>query len=268
MPNRIIKESICSSADIDQLTPFEETVFVRLIVNVDDFGRLDARVSYLKSKLFVTKPGITEKSVSDAVNKLASVGLVKLYTVDNKPFLSLPKWGLHQQVRAKKSKFPGEDESNGNHMISDDSKCPRNPIQSNPIRIQSNPLPDLPSGGEGEKEQKGNEAVDIDEAFEKSYRHYPRKVGKAKGKQLYIAYLKGRSVKGQGKVRLTHHQMTLAIKAYAAEVGEREPDKIKHFDSFMGSAVIDYAERTADDYEAAMKELYGDEWRCISFEYG
>ena len=43
MPNRIIKESICTSENIDQLSPFCETVFYRLIVNVDDYGRIDAR---------------------------------------------------------------------------------------------------------------------------------------------------------------------------------------------------------------------------------
>jgi len=130
MPNRIIKETICSSADLDKLNPFEETVFYRLIVNVDDFGRIDARLPFLKSKLFVTKPGITEKSVQDAILKLASIGIVRYYEVDCRPFLLFPKWELHQQVRAQKSKYPDPPDSkidhqqaedgNGNHLISDD----------------------------------------------------------------------------------------------------------------------------------------------------
>ena len=36
MPNRVIKESICTSEQIDALTPFEEITFYRLIVNADD----------------------------------------------------------------------------------------------------------------------------------------------------------------------------------------------------------------------------------------
>lgn len=36
MGNRIIKESICSSPTIDQLSWFEEAFFYRLIVNCDD----------------------------------------------------------------------------------------------------------------------------------------------------------------------------------------------------------------------------------------
>lgn len=135
MPNRILKESLCYSDDVDQLTAFEETVFIRLIVNCDDFGRLDARPSFLKSRLFVTKKGITEKNVEEAIQKLASVGLIQLYQVDGKSFLLFPKWDKHQQMRAKQSKYP-EPEIICNPMISNDSKCPRNPIQS---ESESNP---------------------------------------------------------------------------------------------------------------------------------
>lgn len=116
MPNRILKESICYSDDLDKLSSFEETVFYRLMVRADDFGRMDARASYLKSMLFVTKKGITEKNVADAVSKLASVGLVRLYEVDGKPFLLFPKWNLHQRLRNSKEKYPapqnGEDFNN------------------------------------------------------------------------------------------------------------------------------------------------------------
>lgn len=45
MPNRIIKEGICANEQIDRLTAFEETFFYRLIVNVDDYGLMDGRVS-------------------------------------------------------------------------------------------------------------------------------------------------------------------------------------------------------------------------------
>ena len=43
MPNRIIKESICRSEEIDSLSWFEEVLFYRLIVTCDDFGRYDGR---------------------------------------------------------------------------------------------------------------------------------------------------------------------------------------------------------------------------------
>jgi hypothetical protein len=78
MPNRIIKESICYSDDIDQLTPFEETVFYRLLVRCDDNGRMDARPAFMRSMLFATKLTVTEKQVRDATVKLAEVGLIRM----------------------------------------------------------------------------------------------------------------------------------------------------------------------------------------------
>ena len=78
MPNRIIKESICTSDDIDRLSWFEEVVWYRLIVNCDDFGRFDGRPAIIKNRLFPLKDSITLKAVSAAINKLVSFGMVAL----------------------------------------------------------------------------------------------------------------------------------------------------------------------------------------------
>ena len=141
MPNRILKESICTSDSIDQLSAFQETMFYRLIVNCDDFGRFDGRPKILASKLFPLKD-IRTQQIEDALRALTSAELVILYEVDGKPFLQMKTWDRHQQIRAKKSKYPAPDDGmikhdiNCNQMISNDIKCPRNPIQS-----ESNPNP-------------------------------------------------------------------------------------------------------------------------------
>ena len=135
MPNRILKESICSSDNVDQLSAFQETFFYRLIVNCDDYGRMDARPKILASRLFPLKD-LKTNQIEDALRALISAELVILYEVDGKPFLQMKTWDRHQQVRAKKSKYPSPDEGTCNQMISNDIKCPRNPIQS-----ESNPNP-------------------------------------------------------------------------------------------------------------------------------
>lgn len=124
MPNRIIKESICTSDSIDQLTPFEETVFIRLMVNCDDFGRFDARPKILSAKLFPLKDiGVDE--MRNALSALVNADLVTVYEVDGKPYLHLNSWEKHQQTRATKSKYPAPDESTCNQLISNDIKCAR-----------------------------------------------------------------------------------------------------------------------------------------------
>lgn len=138
MPTRYLKESITESDDIDKLSPFEETVFYRLIVIVDDFGRMDGRLNILRSRLFPLKSPkeMTEKHIDDALKALADVGLVQRYTVNGKPFLWLTGWFSHQKPRAIKSKYPGPDEAEEEQtdtvadtcqqMIADSDKILRN----------------------------------------------------------------------------------------------------------------------------------------------
>lgn len=135
MPNRILKESICTSDSIDELNWFEEVLFCRLLVNCDDYGRFDGRPKIIKNKLFPLKDNLTVKAVENAVNKLASVGLVALYVFEGKPYLYLPTWNEHQIVRAKRSRYPAPEDG----VKSSASIC--NQMQANVSVIQSNPNP-------------------------------------------------------------------------------------------------------------------------------
>ena len=134
MPNRIIKETICTSENVDQLTPFQENVFIRLIVNCDDYGRFDGRVKVLASRLFPLKD-ISCEVMTESVEALVKADLVTVYEVSGRPYLQLKTWLSHQTPRAKKSKYPSPDEgtckqmqadeNNCNHMQSDEDKCAR-----------------------------------------------------------------------------------------------------------------------------------------------
>jgi hypothetical protein len=113
------------------------------------------------------------------------------------------------------------------------------------------------------------EGVDPDEVFAKIYAHFPRKDGKAEGYRHFMQYLtKGRNLGALGTVKLNHQQIAVAVKLYADEVSGRERDKIKHFSTFMGAPLLDYVEKTKDDYEAFMRQRYGDGWRKVKFVYG
>ena len=134
MPNRIIKETICTSENVDQLTTFQENVFIRLIVNCDDYGRFDGRVKVLASRLFPLKD-ISCEVMTESVEALVKADLVTVYEVSGRPYLQLKTWLSHQTPRAKKSKYPSPDEgtcnqmqadeNNCNHMQADEDKCAR-----------------------------------------------------------------------------------------------------------------------------------------------
>jgi hypothetical protein len=151
MPNRIIKESICTSKDINRLSADEEVFWYRLIVNCDDHGYLDADPSILRAKTFPRRiDTVTDELIVSWLQALTRLAMVEVFEKDGAFYLHLPSWATHQQVRSKRSKYPQVDDAcriliaddiTCQHLISDDSTCPRNPIQSNPIRIQSESEP-------------------------------------------------------------------------------------------------------------------------------
>ena len=111
MGNRIIKESICTSEQIDEMGWFEEAFFYRLIVNCDDYGVMDGRPKILRAQLMPLKDGITLEQIQSAVNTLLRLGLARKYTAKGKPYIQLIKWSEHQRVRDSKHKYPGPEEA-------------------------------------------------------------------------------------------------------------------------------------------------------------
>lgn len=113
MPNRILKESICTSDTIAELSDFEYRLWTGLILIADDVGRGDARAAVIKGRVFPLRERVTVKDIDAGVHGLAAKGCVSLYEVDGKPYFWFPTWRKHQRVRDVKPKYPappGEEE--------------------------------------------------------------------------------------------------------------------------------------------------------------
>lgn len=136
MPNRILKQSICSSDNIDRLSWFEEVLFYRLIVNCDDYGLFDGRPSMIKNCLFPLKENLTVSTVMKAIEKLETAGLISTYYVEGRPYLSLSTWNHHQTIRAQKSKYPKPSEADKHSF---ENICKQ--MNADVPVIQSNPNP-------------------------------------------------------------------------------------------------------------------------------
>ena len=115
MANRYIRDSILTSDSINQLTPFQETLFYRLIVTVDDFGRFDGRIAVLRSHMFPLKEFDTKaendafrNDISSAMDKLAELGMIIRYEVMGRPYIRIANWDNYQRVRTAVSKYPDE----------------------------------------------------------------------------------------------------------------------------------------------------------------
>lgn len=168
MPNRIIKESLCSSEKISLLSDFEFRLWVGLITQADDAGRGDARPALIKGHVFPFRDRITIKDIDAALHGLADKGCVGLYTVDGKPYFYFPSWTKHQRIRDCKPKYPEPTEN-------DD--LPQSAASCGELRPESNPI-------QSESEYKSESNPSMFDAF---WDAYPRKVGK---KKAQIAFKK------------------------------------------------------------------------------
>ena len=175
MPNRILKESTFTSDKIAELSDFEFRLWVGLITQADDAGRGDARPAIIKGRVFALRDRVTVKDIDFALHALAAAGCVSLYTVGGKPYFQFPGWAKHQRIRDSKPQFPGPDEADENtnspQLAATRGNSPQlaatrglNPIQSNPIRIQS----------ESESE---NARTREDDGFGEFWDAYPKKTG-------------------------------------------------------------------------------------------
>ena len=104
MPTRYLKPGICDSNAIDKASPLAECLYYRLLVNVDDFGRLDARPAVVRSKCFPLKDTISNKKTEELLKELESCGLIILYEIDACVYLQFTKWD--NVARSKVSKCP------------------------------------------------------------------------------------------------------------------------------------------------------------------
>jgi hypothetical protein len=142
MPNRILREGICSSDTISSLSGEEEILFYRLLVVCDDFGLMDARIDILKARCFPLKRRgveVSEKQLQNWLKGLRVAGLIRLYECAGKPYLCVAKWDQHQRIRNARPRYPRPDESN---LLPIDRESPATDSKSRlESESESNPNP-------------------------------------------------------------------------------------------------------------------------------
>ena len=246
MPNRIIKESICTSEDIAGLSMGAEILFYHLIVKVDDFGVYFGNEQIIKNTCFPLKSSeIKVKQVESWLNELVKAGLLFAYVAeDGKKYVQFTKWAKHQQIRAKKSKYPLYD-STCNQLISDDCNSYRNPIQSNQIEIQS---------------ESAQSADDIESCFLALWDLYPKKEGKS-------------SVSKKAKAALFKagfDVVAAAIENYKAQIQRENRDMqyVKNGSTFFNGAWRDYVSSEPEQIQAPKKEVQLNEAGYPEYDFG
>lgn len=103
MPNRILRDWT-DSEKIDSLSVNAERFFTRLIMKVDDYGRYNANLKFLKSTLFPLKTDIRESDITRWLTECENSGLIVLYNVASKDYVQIENF--KQVLRQKVIKYP------------------------------------------------------------------------------------------------------------------------------------------------------------------
>ena len=187
---RTLKPECMQHRKVGRLSHLTFRLWIGLITQADDEGRVVAELEQLRVLFFGYFPRVTTQHVKVARDELSESGLVTVYRVNEVDYAYLPSWRDHQRIsHPSPSKLPS-------------------PFPSLNTPESSGTLRNVPQGSEGIKDQgrdrKGKEgsgegnpgrlSVDPETA--------------AAGKQVLIDILAGRLTREQGNLKLQRLGLT------------------------------------------------------------
>lgn len=130
MPSRIMRAEINRSHSLSRVSLQADLMFRALILEADDYGRLDARAAILKAQLFPLRE-ISHEEIDAWLSELIEEGCVYRYTVEDRPYLELTGWEKHRGKgrRSAISRYPSPNSADPriSRKSEDLPESPRNP---------------------------------------------------------------------------------------------------------------------------------------------
>jgi len=99
MPRRMITSDIFFNDKFTSVPYGARLLFIGMFTYADDDGRLKALPKYLKGIIFPYEEDMTKEDIKLWRDMLDEIGLINVYSVDGKEYLSLPGWQEHQHIR-------------------------------------------------------------------------------------------------------------------------------------------------------------------------
>lgn len=104
MPNkRMIHTKIWVSNQFNQLKPLERLLYIGMITLGDYHGRLRGDANYLRRQFFY-QDKIGPGKIAKMRDRIAEVGLIEFYSVENGEYIFHPNWMKYQTLDARSAK--------------------------------------------------------------------------------------------------------------------------------------------------------------------
>jgi hypothetical protein len=144
MPQRFLKPGITNSSRWNRVSFKAQSLYVRLLTLVDDFGRYDGRPSVIWGYCFAIwneehpNDAVSPQETAALCQQLAAEDLIEIYEADGKKVVQITQWT--ERARSTTSKWP---KNKGNSKV--DSNPLPNPAESCEILPPSSPPSPSPS---------------------------------------------------------------------------------------------------------------------------
>ena len=100
MPNRVIKESIWTSPNLNKLSAEAERHFYRIMLLADDHGCFESSPQVIKGKCYPLLEGVSSRDVELWNKELDTSNLTLSWKKNNRQYSILVKFQSHQTIRS------------------------------------------------------------------------------------------------------------------------------------------------------------------------
>jgi hypothetical protein len=109
---RSLKPELWRDQELQMLSAHARLLFIGLISNADDEGRLEGNVALIRSIVFPCDVDVTTRKVDAWLTTLTNSGFIVRYEVASRPFVAICNWKKHQRVdKPSPSEIPSHSES-------------------------------------------------------------------------------------------------------------------------------------------------------------
>lgn len=178
---RMINKRLCKSKKYAQLTSDRSRVlYVLMYINADREGRVDGDPEEIKDE-FCTKLKYTHRKIAESVIELHDVGLIKLYEVNDRPYIQFLEFDKYQpglrKDREATSEIPDPVRSRSGLTPSLYLSLSLSLSLKNHTSVKKKPPKKKPKKETVKIKKDGKEIeVSFDEAFDYWYKCYPKHV--------------------------------------------------------------------------------------------
>lgn len=128
MPQRFLRPGLTTSDRWNSCSFEAQSMYIRILTLVDDFGRYDGRIPILHAHCFALRPDIKPQDSAGFRSELQTKGLLDVYTINGKEYIQVLRW--QERARSERSKYPDPQDSAAERSIRQEKDASIDPRSS------------------------------------------------------------------------------------------------------------------------------------------